>query len=232
MSTRLSALCLLAAGLAACDAADPASSPAAAPADLGSVSGAALDASALFIGTVVSIEPRLSEPDASGRVVPFRFVTWQVERASFGVEDGQTWTGRFAGGELPDGRTLWVSEVPEFEVGQRALIAASDAEHGSCALVACRDGMALLDGDGGPWDLAAEQLVDGLADAARPLVGSADPERPFAFLGAPRTSKAGLEAAQARGAARLARAVRAADGADLDELEALSANDWNPVLSR
>jgi hypothetical protein len=85
-------------------------------------------------------------------VVPFHFVTWRVERPIRGIDAGATWTGRFAGGPFGDGRTLWVSEVPDVTVGQRALVLANDGDAGSCPLVGCRDGMIVL----GPTFVAAD----------------------------------------------------------------------------
>jgi hypothetical protein len=182
-------------------------------------------AKAVFVGEVVAIDQRLSQPDDNGRVLPFRFVTWRVDRAVRGIDKGTTWTGRFAGGNLPDGRTLWVSEVPEFELGQHALLLADDGDAGSCALVGCRDGMLTLDAGG-----AANVELPVLTDARATRVRSAIPDAPFAFSPRRRASQAELDAARLAGRARLQRAVPTQPATDPRELEAMTKNGFDPVL--
>src|SRR5262245_40470984 len=150
LSASLAGLSVLA---AACghDAPPPAPGPDTPPGQLAPDALAELAASgarakAIFVGQIVAIDERLSEPDADGRQIPFQFVTWRVERSVRGVDAGQTWTGRFAGGAFPDGRQLSVSEVPDFAMGQRSLLLADDGDAGACALIGCRDGLLALDG--------------------------------------------------------------------------------------
>ena len=141
-------------------------------------------AKAVFVGEVVSIDYRTSQPAADGRVVPFHFVTWRVKQAVRGVDAGTTWTGRFAGGPFGDGRTLFVSEVPEFEIGQHALVLATDGDAGACALAGCRDGMLVVsDKTGTKIDRAAlDQLIASLdRGSAAARARSADPRAPFTF---------------------------------------------------
>ncbi|MBL9019428.1 MAG: hypothetical protein JNL83_34890 [Myxococcales bacterium] len=185
-------------------------------------------AKAVFVGEIVSIDYRTSQPAADGRVVPFHFVTWRVEQAVRGVDAGTMWTGRFAGGPFGDGRTLSVSEVPELEIGQRALLLATDGDAGACALAGCRDGMLLVsDKTGTKIDRAdLDQVIESLDRgpvAAR--ARSADPRAPFAF--------------EMPVAARLQRPAAAAPirpqphptlDADAPELDAFEANGKNPVL--
>lgn len=182
-------------------------------------------AKAVFVGEVVAIDQRWSQPDENGRVLPFRFVTWRVDRAIRGIDKGTTWTGRFAGGNFPDGRTLWVSEVPEFELGQHALLLADDGDAGTCALVDCRDGMLTLDADS-----AAKVDLPALTPASATRVRSASPDAPFAFSPRRRVSQPELDAARAAGRARLERAVPAQSATDPRELEAMKKNGFDPVL--
>lgn len=183
-------------------------------------------ARAVFVGEVVSIEHRLSQPDAGGRAVPFHFVTWRVERAVRGVEAGSTWTGRFAGGSFGDGRTLWVSEVPEFEVGQRALVLANDGDAGSCALAGCRDGLLVIgDARGTRLEPAALERVIASLDPDGPAAGirarSADPRAPFAFT---------MPAAERLPPMARARARPAVKRTDDPERRAFEQNGRNPVI--
>ena len=180
-------------------------------------------AKAVFVGEVVAIDYRLSEPDADGRVVPFHFVTWRVDRAIRGIEQGATWTGRFAGGPFGDGRTLWVSEVPEVELGQRALLLADDGDAGACALVGCRNGMLLVsDAHGRKIDDAAlDRVIDALDDGpATARARSVDPDARFAFV----MPTAGSPKARARVSAPQP------STATSPELDALARNGRNPVI--
>jgi hypothetical protein len=135
-------------------------------------------AKAVFVGEVVSIEYRVSEPDANGNVTPFHFVTWRVDQAARGVDAGTTWTGRFAGGPFGDGRELHVSEVPDFAIGQRALVFANDGDVGSCALASCREGLILV-GDRDP--ATVDRLVLAFTRSTDVRVRSADWKARFNF---------------------------------------------------
>lgn len=136
-------------------------------------------AAAIFVGEIIKIEPGVSQPDDSGTVIPVSYVTWRVDRSVRGVA-AATWTGRFVGGTLPDGRTLTLSEMPDFELGQHALVLATNGDEGSCPLVECRAGLVAV-GDS-PGGLDGDQLDAVIArfDGKRPgLVRSADPRQPF-----------------------------------------------------
>ena len=199
-----------------------------APDALAELAASGARAKAIFVGQIVAIDERLSEPDADGRQIPFQFVTWKVERALRGVDAGRTWTGRFAGGTFPDGRHLSVSEVPELAMGQRALLLADDGDAGACALIGCRDGLLALDGaaalsaDGLDQALAA---LDGGAAAKAVRARSADPRAPFAFTLALSGGPIAAPPVAARAEARAAE-----PDADPAEVEALIANGRNPVL--
>lgn len=235
LRTTLLALCLT--GLGACDPADPVAAPAADRAtalDLQSprlrdLAESAQDAQGLFIGRVLSIEARVSQPDEDGRVIPFHFVTFQVEDAGFGVDADARWTGRFAGGTLPDGRTLWVSEVPSFQVGQRALMAVGHGDEGSCALAGCDEGYVPVEEIGGLDQ--ARDLLDELSVGRSGHARSADPDAAFTLVFARPPTPDELQVAAARGRARLERPLRDA-GEDPAETAALEANGYNPVLAR
>ncbi len=221
-------------GLAACDAPDAsrATSPAAvSPAQLDELAISSARAKAVFVGEVIAIDQRVSQPDATGRVVPFRFVTWRVTRAVRGVDQGSTWTGRFAGGKLPDGRSLWVSEVPEFELGQRALLLADHGDAGSCALVGCRDGMVVLDDLDPPASARVLDDVLAVLDAGdQTRARSADPDAPFGFETSPRIGRRAPASARAASGERLERRPPAGVDRDPTELDALRSNGFNPVL--
>ena len=186
-------------------------------------------AQGLCIGEVVSIDQRLSEPDADGTVLPFRFVTFRVLEAGFGMQTGQLWTGRFAGGPLPDGRDLWVSEVPDFQVGDRALMAVGNGDEGACALSGCDEGYLPLSATGGMDE--ARALLETLDDGRPTLARSADKDAAFTVSFAPPPSEADYRAAAARARARLERPLHA-DDSDPAERAALEANGFNPVLAR
>ncbi len=186
-------------------------------------------ARAVFVGEVVAINHRLSQPDAEGRAVPFHFVTWRVERAVRGIEAGATWTGRFAGGPFGDGRTLSVSEVPDFELGQRALVLANDGDAGACALAGCREGLLVIsDARGTRLAPDAVERIIATLDPAGPALGlrarSVDPRAPFAFT----LPVAGKLPPVARAPAR-STAPRT-DDIDPAEHRAFEQNGRNPVI--
>lgn len=187
-------------------------------------------AKAIFVGRVVAIDERLSDPDANGRVVPFRFVTWQVEQAVRGVDGAATWTGRFVGGPYGDGRTLSASEVPDFEVGQRALLLANDGDAGTCALIGCRHGMLLL-GDDRTEELdgaTVQRVIDAMPKASIAVrARSVDPKAHFSFsmpvARSPRASAVVVPRPVVPTPAPTTDAERA-------ELSALANNGRNPVV--
>lgn len=229
----LAALCgaLASLALAACagDVPPPSSVGPAPSSQLAELVEHSAEAKAVFVGEVVSIDHRSSQPGADGRSVPFHFVTWRVERAVRGVAPGSTWTGRFAGGPLGDGRTLWVSEVPSFELGQRALVLANDGDAGACALAGCRDGMLVIsDARGTRLEPAALERVITALDEVGPAAGlrarSADPHAPFTFT----MPVAGKLQSPPRAPLRPAATRTAAS--DSAEHRAFEQNGRNPVI--
>lgn len=94
-----------------------------------------------FVGTVVSIEYRESDPATHGETYPHTYVTWRVEHAFKGVDAGRTLTARFIGGPTADGRrTLVVSGLPQFDLGDRDVVFVSDNGASGCPLDRCAAG--------------------------------------------------------------------------------------------
>lgn len=101
-----------------------------------------------FVGTVIAIEYRESDPATYGETYPHTYVTWRVDHAFKGVRDRDTLTARFIGGPTSDGRrTLVVSELPLFDVGDHDIVFVADNGVSGCPLDRCAAGrMRVVDG--------------------------------------------------------------------------------------
>jgi hypothetical protein len=99
-----------------------------------------------FVGEVVAIDQ--AEVDVPGiGVAPHRFVTVRVEDPVKGGVAGETVTLRFLGGTVGD-TTLEVDEIPDFVVGERALLfVGADNGRIHCPLVDCAGGRLPIVGD-------------------------------------------------------------------------------------
>lgn len=212
--------------------------------DLDTATELAEQADAVFVGEVVELSYQRSQPDADGTELPFTVVTWQVEDGIKGVRSSSRYSARFLGGPLGD-ETLWVSEIPTFEVGDRDLVFVAGNGEAGCPLVGGAEGRVQLEpgehGDGlsrvapGPaWagkiaaGIRAAGLGGGTADAP-------DLAAPFVFAMPRKATREELEEVAAIHAARMAELAdrEAAPAREPDaEALALAANGGNPVLSR
>jgi len=164
--------------------ADDADLPSDARADL-VVSASSADA--VFVGHVIRIAHQVSQPDANALRLPFTLVTWQVDDPVRGVTGGE-YTARFLGGPLGD-KTLVVSEIPAFAVGDHDLMFMRDNGTVGCPLVNGARGRVRLSGapDGlsprapsGRWLASAVSTIR--ADAApAPAIATPDLDAPFVF---------------------------------------------------
>jgi hypothetical protein len=105
-------------------------------------------AHAAFVGEVVGIE--LADVPLKGRgPMPHTFVTYRVDHAVKGGTPGEEVTLRFLGGAAADGvRSLSVSGIPEFDLGDRDLLFVGDDNgRSACPLVDCESGRLPVVGD-------------------------------------------------------------------------------------
>lgn len=203
-------------------------------------------ADAVFIGEVVAIDYQMSEPDESGVRLPFTVVTWEIEDGIKGVETGSRHAVRFLGGPLDGDKLLEVSEIPQFEIGDRDMLFVARNGEVGCPLVGGAEGRVQLlgarqVGDGvsrvasGPsWsaEIAASIRAAGLAGGAP--AEQLERDEPFVFA-IPRTATADeLAQLHERHLARRAALGERQVGPDLDPQDALAleANGLNPVLPR
>ncbi|MFN7976241.1 MAG: hypothetical protein U0166_28565 [Acidobacteriota bacterium] len=102
--------------------------------------------SLIFQGIVVGVDHRNADVVEPGDVaLPHTYVTFEVERTLKG-QTGRTITLRFQGG--PDGhdRFLMVSGIPQFQVGDRALLFVGNVAAPVCPLVGFEQGCIRLEG--------------------------------------------------------------------------------------
>lgn len=78
----------------------------------------------IFEGTVTQINHRNAEPSGVNQVrIPHTFVTFQIQRIFKGSSAaGNTITLRFRGGPDGMGRTLSISGIPQFQLGDREIL--------------------------------------------------------------------------------------------------------------
>lgn len=196
-------------------------------------------ADAVFVGSVVALDHQVSLADADGRQLPFTYVTWQVEHAVKGVRSGTTYTARFIGGPMGD-KDLHVSEIPDFDVGDRDLLFV----RGNGTL-----GNPLVGGPRGRVQIAdAGDAVDGLSPTASPrwlrlvrdhlakadfsdapVATSVVHGQPFTFAWPERPTQEQLAAAEARNAP-VEHAAAEMPAGSRAEHDAFEANGRNPVL--
>jgi hypothetical protein len=96
----------------------------------------------IFQGVVTAIEFRNSDPALDGgRKLPHTFVTFAVERTlKSRPQDGDRVTLRFVGGPDGEGRTLEVSGVPDFSIGDREILFVAGNGTSLCPLVGWEQG--------------------------------------------------------------------------------------------
>lgn len=93
-----------------------------------------LTAALIFSGTVEQL-------DGMEATVPYTHVTYRIEEAFKGRSaEGETITLRFLGGRTPNGRYLEVSDMPQFQVGDRDLLFVRKETSIDCPLAGCEDG--------------------------------------------------------------------------------------------
>jgi hypothetical protein len=237
-------LCVL---LAACGAEDPTQSGAIKYPVSGEdmrVSIAFADAAdGVFIGEVIAIENAISQPNAEEQTFPFTFVTWKIEEGIKGTTTGHEATLRFIGGTYEDGSTLHVTEIPEFELGDRDLLFVSGNGQGGCPLVGgargriqilepgnAADGLSEVAPDATWAKTLGERLVEAGLGEAPPLV-SVSPLDAFSFDMPRVATPAEMRAAEAAAIARAMDAPAVVETeAEESERLALEANAGNPVL--
>jgi len=160
--------------------------------DLATAHAYAERAETVFVGRVETVGYQLSMPDTDGLRLPFTVVTWRIDDGIKGVASA-TYSARFVGGPMADGRFLSVSEIPEFEVGDHDLLFVEGNGELGCPLVECAHGRVQILGEGdahdgissiapGPtWSLAiATELRDaGFGDDEPAAL--VDLDAPFAF---------------------------------------------------
>ena len=133
-------------GLAALAAGPWFASRALAHGDIGSEKGGDLARLAeysnlVFIGRVVKVDYRLSNPRAGEGVgLPHALVIYEVDSVLRGQAPGKTLTMRFIGGPDGRGRFVGVSGVPQFQPGEQDLLFVSSNGERDCPLVMCEWG--------------------------------------------------------------------------------------------
>ena len=97
-------------------------------------------------GTVIDVQYKSSSPASPrDRPLPHTFVTYQIRqvlkpRAPLPASSGNTITLRFLGGAAPDGRTLWVSGYPLFDLGDEDVLLVEGNGKDACPLAGCAAG--------------------------------------------------------------------------------------------
>jgi hypothetical protein len=114
--------------------------------DIGSDKGGDLarlaeQANLVFIGRVVKVDYRLSDPRSGERIgLPHALVTYEVDSVLRGQAPGKLFTMRFIGGPDGRGRFMEVSGVPQFQPGEQDLLFVSSNGERDCPLVMCEWG--------------------------------------------------------------------------------------------
>lgn len=75
-------------------------------------------ADVIAVGTVTGIQERWD----AARQAPFTDVTFSYLTVVKGAVDGETMTLEFLGGHTPDGALVSVSDVPQFTMGEKAVV--------------------------------------------------------------------------------------------------------------
>lgn len=89
----------------------------------------------VFLGQVVRVQYRMSEPVEDSRGAPFTFITWKVEKAWKGAAAGDIVTARIFGGPTPNGGAMAVSEQPIFQEGDRDVIFLDSTTDGASPII-------------------------------------------------------------------------------------------------
>lgn len=95
----------------------------------------------VFEGVVVDVQTRFAEREnESDPAVPYRFVTYNINRILKGNYQNNTVTLRFMGGESEDGQVLLIPGQPLFDVGDHDLLMVNGNNRFPCPLVQCAQG--------------------------------------------------------------------------------------------
>ena len=100
----------------------------------------AAQADLVFVGSVASVDYRMSGKDGDSQRIPHTFVTYNVEDVLHGNAESKQLTLRFIGGRGEKARFLSVSGQPMFDTGDRDLLMVADNGTSSCPLVDCSNG--------------------------------------------------------------------------------------------
>jgi hypothetical protein len=206
---------------------------------------AATRADVVFVGEVVDVEYVVSQPDANALSLPFTIVTWRVEDAVKGVTDEATYAARFLGGPIGE-KWMKVTEIPEFEIGDRDLLfLRADATVGCPLVDGARGRVRLLQEDetadglspvasGEGWVRNATRTIHEAGLAGGAVVAQTDLRAPFTFAWPKSATHDEMRAAGLRARARLDEAAveRVQSPEEAAERAAYEANGRNPVLPR
>ncbi|MAA60919.1 MAG: hypothetical protein CMK79_12315, partial [Pseudomonadales bacterium] len=95
----------------------------------------------VFEGVVVDVQTRFAEREnESDPAVPYRFVTYNINRILKGNYQSDTVTLRFMGGESENGQVLLIPGQPLFDVGDHDLLMVTGNNRYPCPLVQCAQG--------------------------------------------------------------------------------------------
>lgn len=95
----------------------------------------------VFEGVVVDVQTRFAEREnESDPAVPYRFVTYNINRILKGNYQNNTVTLRFMGGESEGGQVLLIPGQPLFDVGDHDLLMVNGNNRFPCPLVQCAQG--------------------------------------------------------------------------------------------
>ena len=97
--------------------------------------------SLIFVGYVVEVDYRMSQPRSKDEVsLPHTIVTYEIDETLYGEPVGDFFAMRFEGGSDGRGGFLHVSNVPLFQVGDEDLLFVSGNGEDGCPLVMCEWG--------------------------------------------------------------------------------------------
>ena len=97
----------------------------------------------IFYGVVTKLENAVLGPGPGSEdgPLPHTYVTYQIQETLKGRSaDGGSFTLRFLGGPMPDGRHLETSDMPQFKVGEQDLLFVWKNTESDCPLVDCQNG--------------------------------------------------------------------------------------------
>lgn len=107
----------------------------------GTVDEKVVAADLVFEGVVVDVQTRFSERESENDpAIPYRFVTYQVNRVLKGNYQQAQLSLRFLGGESENGQVLLIPGQPLFDVGDHDLLMVKGNNRYPCPLVGCAQG--------------------------------------------------------------------------------------------